>query len=95
MAARMHYGWLIAAVTFFAFVLTVGITQYAFGVFITELEADLGWTRTEISAAISFFAVAGLTALPIGWLIDRVGARPVMAASLRGCSRSASYCGRG
>ena len=82
MAARMHYGWLIAAVTFLAFVLTVGITQYAFGVFITELEADLGWTRTEISAAISFFAVAGLTALPIGWLIDRIGARPVMAASL-------------
>ena len=79
---RLHHGWLVAAVVFLAFTLTVGITQYAFGVFVTELEADLGWSRAEITAAVSFFAVAGLAAPPVGWLLDRYGARPVMAASL-------------
>ena len=79
---RLHHGWLIGGVVFLTFTLTVGITQYAFGVFVTELEADLGWSRAEITAAVSFFAVAGLAAPPVGWLLDRYGARPVMAASL-------------
>ena len=79
---RFHHGWLVAGVVFLAFVLTVGITQYAFGVFVTELEDDLGWSRAQITAAVSFFAVSGLAAPPVGWLLDRYGARPVMAASL-------------
>lgn len=82
LSVRIHQGVTIAFVVFLGFTLTVGITQYSFGVFVTELEADLGWGRAEITAAASFFALAGLFSLPVGWLLDRYGARPVMAASL-------------
>ena len=82
MSARIHPGVVIAFVVFLSFMLTVGITQYSFGVFVTEIEADLGWSRAEITAAVSFFALMGIASLPAGWLLDRYGARLVMAASL-------------
>jgi len=77
-----RYRVLVAVVVFLSFTLTIGIAQYSFGVFLTELEQDFGWTRTEVSAAMSFFAVAGLASLPVGWALDRWGAKPVMAISL-------------
>ncbi len=77
-----HYPILIAFVAFLSFTLTIGITQYSFGVFVTELEGEFGWTRSEVSVALSFFAVGGAAALPVGWCLDRYGARPVMMVSL-------------
>lgn len=78
---RLHHGWLIAAVIFMTFALTIGITQYSFGVFVTELEGDLGWNRAELNGTLTLFAVGGLLAPFVGRLIDRHGARPVMIAS--------------
>ncbi len=80
--ARIHYGWLIGTVLFLGFVLTVGVTQYAFGVFVTELESDLGWSRAAINGSLSTFAVAGLVSPLVGWGVDRAGSRPVMVLSL-------------
>src|SRR5690606_36172603 len=77
-----HYPILIAFVAFLSFTLTIGITQYSFGVFVTELEGEFGWTRSEVSVALSFVALSGAVALPVGWALDRFGARPVMIASL-------------
>ena len=77
-----HYPILVAFVAFCSFALTIGITQYSFGVFVTELEGEFGWTRSEVSVAMSFFAIGGAAALPVGWALDRFGARPVMIASL-------------
>jgi len=77
-----HYPILIAFVAFLSFTLTIGITQYSFGVFVTELEGEFGWTRSEVSVALSFFALGGAAALPVGWCLDRYGARPVMMVSL-------------
>ena len=82
MARSPRYGWLVGLVVFLSFTLSIGIAQYSFGVFVTELERDLGWTRTEVSTALSFFAMMGLAALPVGWMLDRFGARAVMAVSL-------------
>ena len=82
MRSRLHYGWLIGTVLFLGFVLTVGVTQYAFGVFVTELEDDLGWSRAAINGSLSTFAVAGLVAPLVGWGVDRAGSRPVMVLSL-------------
>lgn len=78
---RFHHGWLIAAVIFMTFALTIGITQYSFGVFVTELEGDLGWNRAQLNGTLTLFAVGGLLAPFVGRLIDRHGARPVMIAS--------------
>lgn len=77
-----HYPILVAAVAFCSFTLTIGITQYSFGVFVTELEDEFGWTRSEVSGALSFFALGMAASLPVGWALDRWGARPVMIASL-------------
>jgi len=77
----MHHGWLVAAVLFMTFALTIGITQYSFGVFVTELEADFGWNRAGINGTLTLFAVGGLLAPLVGRLIDRHGVRPVMMAS--------------
>ncbi len=82
MTVRLDRSWAIAIVMFLSFTLTVGVTQYAFGVFVTDLEDDLGWSRTEVTAAVSFFAMASIAAPPVGALLDRYGARPVMAASV-------------
>lgn len=79
--SRLHHGWLVAAVLFMTFALTIGITQYSFGVFVTELESDLGWNRAGLNGALTLFAVGGLLAPVVGRLIDRHGARPVMMAS--------------
>ena len=75
-------GALIIAVVFSSTAVAVGVSQYAFGLFIEPIEETFGWTRTEISASLSFAAVGGLAAPFIGRAMDRFGARPVLVLSL-------------
>ena len=75
-------GSLIIAVVFSSTAVAVGVSQYAFGLFIEPIEATFGWSRTEISASLSFAAVGGLAAPFIGRAMDRFGARPVLVLSL-------------
>lgn len=82
MIPRFHYGWLVASVLFLCFTLVVGILQYSFGVFVTPLEEEFGWSRTEINISVALFAFTGITAPFIGGILDRVGSRPVMIVSL-------------
>ncbi len=62
--------------------LTIGSSNYAFGLFVEPLEEEFGWRRTYISASLSFMALGSLFGPLIGRLMDRHGARPVMVASL-------------
>ena len=75
-------GALIIAVVFSSTAIGVGVSQYAFGLFIVPIEETFGWTRTEISASLSFAAVGGLTAPFLGRAMDRFGARPILVFSL-------------
>ena len=75
-------GSLIIAVVFSSTAVTVGVSQYAFGLFIVPIEETFGWTRTEISASLSFAAVGGLSAPLLGRAMDRFGARPILVLSL-------------
>ena len=79
---RFYYGWIVVGAAFLSTGLTVGTGSYAFGVFVEPLEAEFGWTRMQLNAAISLSAVAALSGPFIGRIMDRYGARPVMAASL-------------
>jgi MFS family permease len=63
-------------------VLTSGSNQYAFGAFVEPLEAQFGWSRTQINVSISLGFLTGLLSPFVGRLVDRVGTRPVMAVSL-------------
>ena len=62
--------------------LTIGSSQYAFGLFVGPLEETFGWSRTQISASLSFTAVGSLIAPLLGRFMDKHGARPVLAFSL-------------
>ena len=79
---RPGYGWVIVAVIFSSMSVAIGTAQYAFGVFVEPLEEQFGWTRTQINASLSFFAVGSLVAPFVGKFMDRFGARPVMTVSL-------------
>jgi len=83
-------GTYIIAVVFSSTAIGVGVSQYAFGLFIVPIEAAFGWSRTEISASLSFAAVSGLTAPFLGRAMDRFGARPVLVFSL--AVFGASFC---
>jgi MFS family permease len=77
---RIFYGWHIVAVCWIVNFVVFGISVNTFTVYVKPIQADLGWSRGEISLAISLGAVAmGLGAPFIGRLIDRIGARLAMA----------------
>jgi MFS family permease len=68
-------------------VITLGITEtaswgilyYAFTVFVTPMEAELGWSRAAITGAFSLaLLVSGAAAVPAGHWLDRHGPRLLM-----------------
>jgi sugar phosphate permease len=78
---RLFYGWYIVAFCWVVNFVVFGIAVNTFTVYVKPIQAELGWSRGEISLAISLAAVAmGLGAPFIGRLIDRTGARLPMAA---------------
>ena len=79
---RLHYGWAIAAILFLGAALNIGAGTYAFGLFVEPLEDAFGWSRSAVSASLSFAAVGSLTAPLLGRFMDRHGARPLFVVSL-------------
>jgi MFS family permease len=60
-----------------------GLVLYGFGAFVGPIRDDTGWSNGSISAAFSVaILVGGLLAVGTGRLLDRIGARPVMALTL-------------
>jgi MFS family permease len=58
-----------------------GILYYGFPVFLPPMEAELGWSRVQITGAFSLGLLSSaLAALPVGRWIDRHGARGLMTA---------------
>ena len=77
-----YYGWFVVLLSFFANLTAAGIRS-APSVLIHPLEAEFGWTRTEIASAASLnLLLLGLFAPVGGWLIDRFGPRRVILGSL-------------
>lgn len=74
--------WLVLGTLFLAAGANVGSSNYAFGLFVEPLETAFGWSRTAISASLSFTAVGALASPIVGRIMDRHGARPVLVVSL-------------
>lgn len=79
---RLHYAWIVAAVTFLVLLSAAGIRSTP-GVLIIPLEKEFGWTRATISLAVSVNLVLyGLFGPFAAALMDRFGVRRMMLASL-------------
>jgi sugar phosphate permease len=79
---KLHYAWVVAAVTFVVLLLTAGV-RAAPGVLIVPLETEFDWPRSTISFAVGVnLLLYGLIGPFAAALIDRFGVRRTMAAAL-------------
>ncbi len=79
---RIHYGWVIAAVTFLVLLAAAGFRSTV-GVFVVPLEDEFGWSRAEVSLAIAINLVFyGLAAPFAAAFMERLGVRKLMVAGL-------------
>ncbi len=77
---KVFYGYWIVVAAFFCAFMDSGCGYYAFSLFVKPLEADFGWGRGGIMAAFTIFLlVMGMASPFIGRLVDRYGARKVIA----------------
>jgi len=82
-----YYGWILAITLAVTETISWGIVYYAFSVFLTPMEQDLGWSRTELTGGFSLmWLVSGVMAIPVGVWIDKHGARALMTAGSVGAS---------
>jgi MFS family permease len=75
-----YYGWRLVVVLGVTTVVSYGTTQYLFGVLVVPMQRETGWSRGAISGAYALgLVVVGLAGVPVGRLVDRHGARWLMA----------------
>ncbi|HUY76976.1 MAG TPA: MFS transporter [Ktedonobacterales bacterium] len=74
-----YYGWTLVVALGLATIISYGTTEYLFGVLVTPMGLELGWSRASLSSAYALMLIlSGLLGVPIGWVVDRWGARLVM-----------------
>ncbi|MFH2133540.1 MAG: MFS transporter [bacterium] len=74
------YGWWIVLSCFMLLFLFAGAGFYSFSIFIKPLEADFGWSRSQISLAMTIYmVVSGLMAPLVGLMTEKYGPRRVMS----------------
>ena len=80
MTQHERRGWLIVAALFVTLVLVFGGGYDTVPVFLPALLRGFPkWSRAEVSLLPSVLALsAGISVLPVGWLVDRIEARLVI-----------------
>ncbi len=79
---RIHYGWVVAGVTFLTMLVTAG-AMGAPGVMIVPLEKEFGWSAEQISTALAVRLVLfGLMGPFAAGFMNRFGLRSVTVAAL-------------
>jgi sugar phosphate permease len=78
---RIHYGWVVAAVTFLILLSSAGVRATP-SILIVPLEREFGWTRATISLAVSINLVLyGLMGPFAAALMQRLGVRTTVLIS--------------
>ncbi|BAB06413.1 MFS transporter [Halalkalibacterium halodurans] len=81
MKRKIHYGWIIVAVTFLTFLAVQGV-RLSFGAFVQPWETEFSMDRGSISLISTLsFIVYGISQPLIGKLVDRLGARFILSCS--------------
>jgi len=79
-----YRGWLVVAVCLLG--VSTGpaaFTLGSMGLFFDGFEREFGWSRGDVSSALSIMMGVTAVSLPfVGWLIDRYGVRRVLAPSV-------------
>jgi MFS family permease len=76
---KIYYGWWVVVGAFLLLFCAVGTHFYAFPVFFEVMVREMGWARTQAALAMTIGTfVAGAMGVLVGWLIHKVGLRPVM-----------------
>ncbi|MEZ4522736.1 MAG: MFS transporter [Thermomicrobiales bacterium] len=79
----IFYGWWIVSAGIGVQVLLTGLMMQAFGVYVSVLQADFGWSKTALSAAFSMQRVeSGILGPAQGWMLTRYGPRNVMRVGI-------------
>jgi MFS family permease len=80
--SRVHYGWVVAAVTFTVLLITAGVRATP-GLLMVPLEGEFGWSRAVVSGAVAInIALFGLIGPFAASVMDRFGLRRVVLAAL-------------
>jgi sugar phosphate permease len=80
--ATIFYGWRMIGLVSAIRVVGGGLHQYGFTVFFLPISQDLGLSRAATSLAFSLSRAQGAVEAPlVGYLIDRFGPRPIIAAA--------------
>jgi MFS family permease len=81
-APRIHWAWVVAAVSFVAILGAAGFRSVP-GVLMNPLHHEFGWSHGVVGLAMSVnMTLFGLTAPFAAALMDRFGVRPVLTAAL-------------
>lgn len=83
---KLFYGWWIVAVSCIGMAISpVAIAFFTMGVFMTVLTGEYGWTRAQVSGAITVGTLAIAVCTPYaGRLIDNSGARKILMGTIGG-----------
>jgi len=80
--ARLHWAWVVAAVSFVAILGAAGFRSVP-GVMMNPLHHEFGWSHGTVGLAMSVnMTLFGLTAPFAAALMDRFGVRPVLTVAL-------------
>ena len=82
MRIRLHFAWIVAAVTFVVLMASAGIRATP-GVLLVPLEREFGWSRATTSSAVSLgLLLYGLVGPFCAAIAQRVGIRRTMAGAM-------------
>src|SRR5258707_6292916 len=81
-ARRLHYAWIVAAVTFLPLLAAAGIRSTP-GVLMVPFEQEFGWSRATIAVAVAInLLLYGLMGPFAAALLDRLGVRGTVMLAL-------------
>ncbi len=76
---RIYHGWNLVAYLVAGQALLVGATQTAFGLYVLPVSHEFGLSRADTNMAIILMNLGSAVSAPlIGWLADRLPARPMI-----------------
>ena len=85
-AARgMYYGWWVVVACAAIILIAGGPFFYGFGVLVNPLREEFGWSAVTVAAAFSLRSEVSAFGAPlVGFLVDRLGPRKMMAVGVTG-----------